>query len=77
MVLYKFVSQRAFLDAKNVYNFVVGSFVKRSPELLSFIQTSSKFKVNTFAKKNLHHFNSFNNGMLVSSTMQSNYINRV
>lgn len=51
MVLYKFVSQRAFLDAKNVYNFVVGSFVKRSPELLSFIQTSSKFKVNTFAKK--------------------------
>lgn len=69
-VLYKFVCQRAFHDAENVYNFVVGSFVKRSAELLSFIQTSSKFKVYIFAK-NLHHFYSFGHRMLVSSTVQS------
>lgn len=45
MVLYKFVCQRAFHDSENVNNFVVGSFVKRTPDLLSSIQTSSKFKV--------------------------------
>lgn len=70
MVLYKIVCQRAFHDAENVYNFVVGSFVKRTPDLLSSIQTSSKFKVYIFAK-NLHHFYSFGHRMLVSSTVQS------
>lgn len=70
MVLYKCVCQRAFHDAENVYNFVVGSFVKRTPDLLSSIQTSSKFKVYIFAK-NLHHFYSFGHRMLVSSTVQS------
>lgn len=70
MVLYKCVCQRASHDAENVYNFVVGSFVKHTPDLLSSIQTSSKFKVYIFAK-NLHHFYSFGHRMLVSSTVQS------